>query len=619
MATTEIHAITSTPQKALKYVIADKIESYSSKEEINKDLPHILFEENGNKYVRYFTLVSCQNCEFDNPYSTMKFMQDKWQNVKYSNNGTKAKNNKEPLMWHLHQSFKGHEVTPEQANEIGQKLAKEIFAGFPVVVSTHCNRGNIHNHFMICAWGNDGKKWNNCNSNYKKIRTVSDRLCREYGLSVLEETTHQKLIRWKDKDGKTHYYEPTTRKSELIENRAKSETVKDDVGSYRHTAHYAEEADTKKTNREEVKRDIDAILPFCESYEELLMRLRELGYEVKDKKKNGEWLAHISFKAPLHEKATRENNIGDGRFYVRENLERYIVENSRNKTKNEKSFTHGEEEKDVVYFDNYEYGETPLEQISLNYKKVLDNGEYKTVERTETEKRVIADIHETDREIKGLIDTSHLHKLIAEQKKNARSNQPHISKTKGQELVNQINNSFRCLKYIEQHSIISYEQAIALYSANKEKYDTTIEAFAKIDKILSELKEVLIIPEKLKMLQDKIDNRRNNIDYILEDYSQDNRTAEQYKALLLKYKIHTPQGLNSLQEKVADFERRQEANKGYLSKVVNQMSELENCIRTFDRIDTRHGNRNEKAMYDFEKLCGTEKPINRKKREERDR
>ena len=51
---------------------------------------------------------------------------------------------------------------------------------------------------------------------------------------------------------------------------------------------------------------------------------------LSETKENGEWLAHISFQSPTQDKATREDKIGDGQFYVRENLEKYIAEQARN-------------------------------------------------------------------------------------------------------------------------------------------------------------------------------------------------------------------------------------------------------------------------------------------------
>ena len=54
--------------------------------------------------------------------------------------------------------------------------------------------------------------------------------------------------------------------------------------------------------------------------------LRQIGYTVKDKKKNGDWLKHIVFQPPTADKGTRDYKIGDGGFYLRENLERVISE-----------------------------------------------------------------------------------------------------------------------------------------------------------------------------------------------------------------------------------------------------------------------------------------------------
>ena len=69
---------------------------------------------------------------------------------------------------------------------------------------------------------------------------------------------------------------------------------------------------------------------------------------------------------------------------------------------------------------------------------------------------------------------------------------------------------------------------------------------------------------------------------------------------MAKYKIDTPQGLKALEKKVADFETKQNVNRSYMVNIIAQMSELENCIRTFDRIDSERGNRNVKAMREFE-------------------
>ena len=600
MATTEIHAITMTPDRALKYIMANKDLPYISDEAINKEVAYQIFEEEGKSFVRYFTLTSYQNCNIRNPYATYKEIQSKWQGVRYKSNRQKFKNGQEPIMWHLHQSFNGMEVSPEVANEIGRRLAEEIFKGFTVTISTHCNTNNIHNHLMISAWNNEGKKWNNCNANYQLIRNVSDRLCKEYGLHVLEATKKVRLIRYKGKDGRLRYYEPTVRKDALIQKRRNGEITNDDIRSYRNTIPYQQGQQKKLDNRIEIKMDIDAILPNCRSYDELLERLRDIGYSIRDKKKNGEWLAHISFRGPLQDKATREDKIGDGIFYLRENLTQYIEAHARTLEKeqpNQNNIPDHRLSEAIPFFSHYEYGNLDLSKMNDDYRKIKDeNGTYKIIPRTVTEKKIMKHIRMKDQEIQGLIDTTQLHKLIAEQGKGKH-------KTQEEKLVAQIQSSFQCLQYVEQHHLFSYEQIIDLYQLDKSKYDAAIENFIKAEKAIGELKKILTIPQKLIALQQKIDSHKNDIAYVLEEYNTDKKTVLQYEEILAKYKINTPQGFQSFEKKVTEWEEKQHINQHYMSQVVTQMAELENCIRTFDRIDTEHGNRNEEAMKAFELIA----------------
>ena len=96
----------------------------------------------------------------------------------------------------------GHiEVTADIAHEIGVKLAKELWKDrFQVLVATHCNTGHYHNHFVICSTSFvDGGKFDNNHADYRKMREVSDHLCREYGLSVIENPGKGKMnyAEWK--------------------------------------------------------------------------------------------------------------------------------------------------------------------------------------------------------------------------------------------------------------------------------------------------------------------------------------------------------------------------------------------------------------------------------------
>ncbi len=91
--------------------------------------------------------------------------------------------------FHGVQSFVKGEVTPEQAHEIGIKLAEELWGDkFQVVVSTHLNTDNIHTHFVINSVSFvDGKRFCNTKKDYAAMRKASDKLCEEYGLSVLKQ------------------------------------------------------------------------------------------------------------------------------------------------------------------------------------------------------------------------------------------------------------------------------------------------------------------------------------------------------------------------------------------------------------------------------------------------
>lgn len=91
--------------------------------------------------------------------------------------------------FHGYQSFVEGEVTPQQAHEIGVKLAEELWGDkFQVVVSTHINTDNIHNHFVLNSVSFlDGKRFCNTKKDYTLMRKTSDKLCNEYGLSILKQ------------------------------------------------------------------------------------------------------------------------------------------------------------------------------------------------------------------------------------------------------------------------------------------------------------------------------------------------------------------------------------------------------------------------------------------------
>ena len=91
--------------------------------------------------------------------------------------------------YHLIQSFKEGEVTPEVAHEIGLEYVNEVFGkDFEVVVATHLNTDNVHNHIVINSVSlKTGKKFYDYHASRDYLRIVSDCICQYYGLSVLED------------------------------------------------------------------------------------------------------------------------------------------------------------------------------------------------------------------------------------------------------------------------------------------------------------------------------------------------------------------------------------------------------------------------------------------------
>lgn len=101
--------------------------------------------------------------------------------------------------YHIVQSFSPDDnLTPETAHEIGLEFA-ECFPGFQILVATHCNTGNIHNHLILNSVSyENGKKFHQSRDGLLQVKAYSNKLCREYGLSVTEEKcSYGRLPEWK--------------------------------------------------------------------------------------------------------------------------------------------------------------------------------------------------------------------------------------------------------------------------------------------------------------------------------------------------------------------------------------------------------------------------------------
>ncbi|HBH0467896.1 relaxase/mobilization nuclease domain-containing protein [Clostridioides difficile] len=169
------------------------------------------------------------------------------------------------LAFHLIQSFAPGEVDYEKAHEIGKQLADAVTKGqHEYVVTTHIDKGHIHNHIIFCAVNFvDHHKYNSNKRSYYGIRNMSDKLCRENGLSV--------VVPGKGSKGKSY-------------------------------AEYQAEK-TGTSWKDKLKIAVDALIPQVSSFEELLQRLQAAGYEIKPGK-------YVSCRAPGQERFTRLKTLG---------------------------------------------------------------------------------------------------------------------------------------------------------------------------------------------------------------------------------------------------------------------------------------------------------------------
>ena len=598
MATTKNHPITGTLKKAIDYAMGDKVEEVL-KDDIKDSVAYVIDDKIGK--VIYPTIHSTLNCDRRHPYEMFSDIIHTYGEDEIRNGNPQTKNGAPILAWHYHQNFEGH-VDPVIANEIGRKLAEEIFKDFAVVIGTHTNTENTHNHIIICAWNMNGKKWNQCNRAYQHIREVSDRLCEEYGLSVIRETQKQKLVKFKDKDGNIHYYEPTERKNNLIAQRDAGEISTDDIGSYRNTIPYEQGEHKKEANYKIIKRDIDRLLPVANSYEHLIQMLRQIGYTINDKKKSGEWLKHISFQPPTADKGTRDYKIDDSGFYLRENLEQVIAEFVADRTVEQATVaekTPIQEKKMPPYFSEYIYGETVLADLDEDVRTVREkDGSYSLVERGETEREVIQNIKAKDGELR-LIDTTGLDRLIREQREGKRKTS---SQKREEILLNQINDSFHVLRFMEKESLYSRSQINAITKGTWEKYNECIKNLDTLEIIVSRLEKVLQVSQKAKIIEARIETMKNNRDYVENELDGDMEQLQTYHETMKRFKLNDPESAQKLAEQVAKSREKIGQLHGTLTYHKERLAEYDRCVSVLNRIDRENGRENEEIIEAYESI-----------------
>ena len=182
MAVTKIWAIKDSLQRVLDYAAnPDKIEYDALAQTL-----HYAENDAKTKLNESAQLVTGIHCRADHAWEDMRAVQERFGKT----DGVVA--------LHAYQSFREGEVTPEQCHEIGVALARKVWGKrFQVLVATHMNTDNLHNHFVINSVSYvDGKKYEQRRSQYAEFRAASDKLCREYGLSVVEQPKTKEPARY---------------------------------------------------------------------------------------------------------------------------------------------------------------------------------------------------------------------------------------------------------------------------------------------------------------------------------------------------------------------------------------------------------------------------------------
>ena len=194
------------------------------------------------------------------------------------------------IAYHGYQSFREGEVTPEQAHRIGIRLAEELWGErYQVLVATHVDKeSHIHSHFVINTVSFvDGRKFYRSNEDYARMREVSDRLCREYGLSVVRRP-----------EGRRENYSA-----------------------------WSAEKNGKPTNRSLIRTDIDRAIAASLTGAEFFRVLADMGYELKLTAESGKTLRRPSLRPQGSARFYRFDRLGEE--YTLDAIESRILERIR--------------------------------------------------------------------------------------------------------------------------------------------------------------------------------------------------------------------------------------------------------------------------------------------------
>lgn len=270
MATTGFWPVKGRLKEVIDY--ANNPDKTTAKEYLDEDLyAAIRYVENDDKTDQTM-FVSGINCSKHNAYNEMVAVKRRF--------GERGKN----IAYHGYQSFATGEVTPNEAHQIGLETARQMWgARYQVVVTTHLNTDNIHNHFVINSVSFvDGKKFRNGIGDRLEFRKISDAICATRNKSVIQ--SHK-------------FY--SNKKEYWIRNSG------------------------KLTHRDMLRRDVDEALSKCCTFKDMEYYLKCLGYRFERDFR----YEHPSVIADGWKRAVRITGLGEK--YSREAMREKLVANQR--------------------------------------------------------------------------------------------------------------------------------------------------------------------------------------------------------------------------------------------------------------------------------------------------
>lgn len=271
-----------------------------------KTVTQYVINEEKTKEKRYVTYM---NCSFDNPKESME------------NTKKHYHDESEILAFHGYQSFEEDEIDADLAHQLGVLLAQKIWGDrFEVIVSTHLDTDNIHNHFLVNSTSfKDGKRYCNTYKDIYYMRKVSDELCLQYGLSIVEE--------------------------------------KKNIGKSRQQYFHA------KTLREIIREDVDSAINVSYTDRQFYRELELLGYEIKISEKN------ISVKHPMNQRFVRLKSLGHD--YEKEKVFERILDINKSNGINRLCYSKYNFNIEPYFIKYKQRKLTGLQRLFLHYQYVL--------------------------------------------------------------------------------------------------------------------------------------------------------------------------------------------------------------------------------------------------------